>query len=280
MTFEELWRPLKQVYDEGEARAVGRWLLEVGFQLQMADLLGGALDRLSSEEERRLLAMQHQLLDGVPVQYVTGLADFGPRQFEVTSGVLIPRPETYELCQWIIEERQAQQSQQRILDIGTGSGCIACTLAAELPLASLTAWDLSEEALRIARRNAVRHHVTIDFQQRDALKVASAGEGDEWDVIVSNPPYICRKEAVDMASQVLDYEPTMALFVPDDDPLLFYRAISHYALSTLRREGRLYFEINPCYANELKAMLFTLAFKDVELREDAYGKERMVRAIL
>ncbi len=287
MTYEELLYPLKKVYEESEARAVARWLSEVVFNLTLTDLAGGALEKLSDADERRLREMQKQLLEGVPVQYVAGLADFGPRQFMVAPGVLIPRPETYELCRWIVDDQQERSAVQvaveddhstAILDIGTGSGCIACTLAADLPSASLNAWDLSPDALQIARKNALHHQVTIEFKLCDVLKVCAGSDAGRWDLIVSNPPYVCDKEAAEMTHQVLDNEPKMALFVPDDDPLLFYRSIAHYAQSALQEGGRLYFEINPVYAAELKEMLLTLGFDTVIIRKDAFGKDRMMRA--
>ena len=283
--FDGLWRSLLPRYDEGEARSVIRWLLEVCFGLSMTDIVCGALECLTVSEQQRLLDMHQRLLEGEPVQYVAGVADFGPRQFCVAPGVLIPRPETYELCQWVRAEwGDAQpaackpQAKRRLLDIGTGSGCIACTLAADLPDVSVTAWDISPVALDIAKENAQRAGVGVTFEQRDMLQVQYGSDAGRWDVIVSNPPYILDHEAEDMADWVLDYEPEIALFVPDDDPLLFYLHISNYAQSALKEGGLLFFEINPLYDEHIEDILLGLGFDDIEVREDQFGKNRFIKA--
>ena len=277
MTYTELWRPLTAIYDEDEARAVARLVLEVRFGLSFADVLSG---RTGDEQELRRI--QQRLLTGEPVQYVLGQAEFGSRMFRVAPGVLIPRPETYELCQWVVEECE-KRSVCSILDIGTGSGCIACTLAAELPQATVTGWDISEEALCIARENAERIGVNVSFAQVDALTLPPQSNHKlqtsnfKLQRIVSNPPYICQSEAASMERNVLDYEPRTALFVPDDDPLLFYRAISDYALQALEPGGVLYFEINPLYADALYEHLQAKGFC-VEQRRDQFGKIRFTKA--
>ena len=297
MTYNEFCRMLTARYDRDEARAVARMVLEVGFGLSMADVLGGAVEQLSADSQQRLRQLADRLMEGEPVQYVLGLADFGPRQFLVEPGVLIPRPETYELCQWVqctmnneqctmnneqctMNNEQCTMSNEpcRILDIGTGSGCIACTLAAEMPHAQLTAWDLSPVALAVAKRNAERLAVNIDFEQRDMLKVRYGSDSGRWDIIVSNPPYVCDSEADDMADWVLDYEPEIALFVPDDDPLLFYLHISNYAQSALREGGQLFFEINPRFDEAIEDILLGLGFDDITVRQDQFGKNRFVKA--
>ena len=162
-----------------------------------------------------------------------------------------------------------------VLDIGTGSGCIACTLAKRLQNAHVTAWDLSSAALDMARENALSNQCDIDFQQQDAL--SPPDDSEKWDLIVSNPPYVCRREMADMDTNVLDWEPHMALFVPDDDPLRFYRSIAHYAKDALKKGGVLYFEINPLYAEPLCRMLTDFGFSDVEVKKDPYDKQRFVR---
>lgn len=273
MTFHQFWTPLRKVYDDREARAVAQWILEVCFGFSMADILEGALEKMDEGQQRRLDNYQQQLLQGIPVQYVAGIADFGPRTFIVAPGVLIPRPETYQLCRWILDDCRPASC----LDIGTGSGCIACTLAAELPSAHVTAWDISDDALAIARENARRHQVNIDFRQCDILIPPLLKSA--FSLIVSNPPYICRKEAAEMSDHVLDYEPETALFVPDEDPLLFYRAISRFATQALQPGGRLYFEINPLYQEETARLLTALGFREVGTHEDQYGKTRFINAI-
>lgn len=279
MTYEEFWRPLMAVYDIREAQAVARLVLEERYSLTLADVLCGRMG-----DERELLLIQARLLQGEPVQYVLGEAMFGGRRFHVAPGVLIPRPETFELCQWVMtadalkpaSEAATEQSAAKILDIGTGSGCIACTLAAELPHTQVTAWDISDDALRIAKSNAEALGVNVKFEQIDVL---STLHPILWNVIVSNPPYICERERTSMEGRVVDYEPEGALFVPDDDPLLFYRAIARYARQTLTPGGGLFFEINPLYVNELEQLLTDSGFASVESRNDQFGKIRFTKAI-
>ena len=267
--YRNLWQPLTALYDEGEAKAIVRWVLEVRFGLTWTDIVCGKVEELSPDDQTRLETILRRLAAGEPVQYVVGLADFGPRLFHVAPGVLIPRPETYELCQWIVLKRKEERGERRedsqrtdtlrMLDIGTGSGCIACTLAAEMAEAEVTAWDISEEALTIARENARLLGVNVTFEKVDILRVM---ERSPLDLIVSNPPYICEKE----------------LFVPDDDPLLFYRTIAEYGRETLKRDGWLYFEINPLYVSDLRELLHVMGYHAIESKEDQYGKPRMIRA--
>ena len=280
MSYEELWKPLTRLYDAREAKAIARLVLEERFGLTMADVLCG-----KTGDDAVLRHIQQRLLQGEPVQYVLGVAEFGGRQFRVAPGVLIPRPETLELCQWVEEERGIT-----ILDIGTGSGCIACTLAAELPEAQVTAWDISEAALAIAQENAQRLGVQVKFEKQDALHPSPflrpfgskrpevERTNPQWNVIVSNPPYVCEQERAAMERHVLDYEPSLALFVPDDDPLLFYRAIADYARQSLTADGSLFFEINPLYAEQLKSLLSAMSYHHIEVRDDLYGKPRMIKA--
>ena len=274
MTYPEFWRPLTALYGEGEAKAIARLVMEEHFGLSMADVLCG---RMGDEAELRQI--QQRLLTGEPVQYVLGRAEFGGRWFHVAPGVLIPRPETYELCQWCLPSDPSGW-RGNILDIGTGSGCIACTLAAELPHAKVAAWDISEAALAIAQDNARRLHVNVTFSQIDILQLSMINcQLSIYDTIISNPPYICQRERTAMERNVLDYEPSLALFVPDDDSLLFYRAIADYARQALKPGGALYFEINPLYAAELQSLLSKMTYHAIELREDQYGKPRMMKAI-
>ena len=279
MTYKELWQPLTSIYDEYEARAVAKMVLE-HYGLTMSDIVLGREQTLPVEE---LHAIRKRLLSGEPVQYILGLAEFGPHVFHVAPGVLIPRPETYELCQWIVgsEKRKVISDKYSILDIGTGSGCIACTLAAEMPEAEVTAWDISAEALEVARENAKRTNVNVSFEQVDVLHLTSDilhQTSGAFDLMVSNPPYICNKEREMMEANVLEHEPHTALFVPDDDPLLFYRAIAKYGQSALKADGWLYFEINPLYAEPLCQMLCAMRFCPIEIKEDQYGKQRMIKA--
>ena len=275
MTYEDLWRPLEGQYGASEAKAIARLVLEQRFHLSLADILCGKMALLSYSDMQWLQAAAARLQQGEPVQYVLGEALFCGRSFHVEPGVLSPRPETEELCRWIAA---CEPSARSILDIGTGSGCIACTLAAELPAAEVTAWDISAEALSIAQENAKRTHVHVSFERQDVLHMPASDIHQRFDVIVSNPPYVCMKERETMDAHVLDYEPHVALFVPDDDPLLFYRSIALYAASALNPIGVLYFEINPLYATELKTMLQDAGFRDIIIRKDFLDKQRFIRA--
>ena len=278
-TYQEFWQSLTPLYDAGEAQAIVRTVLDVEYGMTLTDIICGKVNELSSDEERNLEEIITRLQNGEPVQYVLGEADFAGRTFHVEPGVLIPRPETAELCQWIEEEVSSLKADERkqILDICTGSGCIAITLGLTIPNSEVTGWDISEDALRIAQGNVEMlkaGNVRIEYQ--DALMLPKAAEAA--DIIVSNPPYICEKEKVDMEKNVLEHEPSIALFVPDEDPLKFYRAIAEYASSALKPEGALYFEINPIYEKETREMLQSLGFKDIETKEDAFGKKRMMKA--
>ena len=292
MTYEELWHRLTPLYEPGEAKAIVRLLLDECYGLSWADVLGGKVTELSANDQTELKKIMLRLEKGEPIQYIIGVADFCGRQFHVEPGVLIPRPETAELCQLILATESHGQtrniceipchSDTNILDIGTGSGCIAITLALELPEAKVTAWDISDEALRIASENAKRLGASVTFEHRDVLSISLTSHLSplisHYDLIVSNPPYICRKEADGMAQNVLDYEPHLALFVPDDDPLLFYRAIAQYATKALKSQGALFFEINPLYVSSLTHLLSTMSCYDIKTLPDQFGKLRFLKA--
>ena len=294
-TYQQFWQSLTPLYDVGEAQAIVRTVLDVEYGMTLTDIICGKVNELSSDEERNLEEIIARLQNGEPVQYVLGEADFAGRTFHVEPGVLIPRPETAELCQWIEEEVSSLKADERkqILDICTGSGCIAITLGLNIPNSEVTGWDISEDALRIAQGNVEMlkaGNVRIEYQNAlmlpkaaEAAEISKAAETESslskgWNVIVSNPPYICEKEKADMEKNVLEHEPSIALFVPDEDPLKFYRAIAEYASSALKSEGALYFEINPIYEKETREMLEGLGFKDIETKEDAFGKKRMMKA--
>ena len=284
MTYNELWHLLAQRYGEGEAKAIARMTYEVRFGLTLSDLCLGKDTQLSADDQTELEEIAQRLSQGEPIQYVLGQVEFCGRTFVVNETVLIPRPETEELCRWIVESTGGQSPE--ILDIGTGSGCIAITLAAEMSGAEVTAWDISAEALEVARENAKRTDVHVSFEQVDVLNIPhssflisltngqSVALRTHFSLIVSNPPYICNKEREAMEANVLEHEPHTALFVPDDDPLLFYRAVAYYGQTALKDNGWLYFEINPLYAGPLAEMLSMMSYHDIETKEDQYGKQR------
>lgn len=284
MNYQELWHQLAPVYGEGEAKAMARLVFEVRFGLTLSDICIGKDTQLSADSQAELAEILRRLLYHEPVQYVLGMADFCGRQFLVTPSVLIPRPETEELCQWVTASEMTQGGSRSesltILDVGTGSGCIAITLAATMPAMQVTAWDISESALQVAQENARRNNVHVSFQQVDVLNVSSSLllSPSSYTCIVSNPPYICNKERATMEANVLEHEPHQALFVPDDDPLLFYRAIAKLGQQTLIHDGWLYFEINPLFAGQLAQLLSSMSYRDIEIKTDQFGKQRMIRA--
>ncbi len=288
MTYSDLWHRLLPLYEPSEAQSIVRWLLDMSFGMSLTDIVCGKVSELSRDDAVRLEKMMVRLESGEPVQYVAGVTEFCGRLFGVAPGVLIPRPETAEMCQRIVAEWSRPYcclqppAPLRVLDIGTGSGCIAVTLAQSLSPVEVTAWDISPDALLVARDNARRLGAKVHFECRDALQAplsaAHADAVEPWDLIVSNPPYIAEKERAAMRPNVLDHEPSLALFVPDDDPLRFYRAIARYARQTLRPGGQLWFEINPVYAADLMQMLADMGFADSSLEEDAFGRKRFAKA--
>lgn len=257
-----------------------RILLEDVFGLTLTDVCGGALEKMSPSDKQKLATLKARLQKGEPVQYVTGKAPFCGRFFHVEPGVLIPRPETEELVDIVISMVNGQCSTVNgshplnILDIGTGSGCIAISLALQ-ENTNVTAWDISEKALAIARKNAEHLKASVSFECQDIFKVSKVSV-PVWDIIISNPPYICHKEAPDMEANVLDHEPHEALFVPDEKPLLFYEAIGKYAQQGLKLNGLLAFEINPLYANLLYDSLSHQGFHDISIINDSFGKQRFI----
>lgn len=372
MTYNQLWKRLTAIYNEREAQAIVRTVLDALFGMSLTDICLGKVTQLSADDTTRLEKIMQRLEKSEPVQYVLGAEWFAGRLFDVAPGVLIPRPETEDLVKWACDEakekekednskeergkeekevskkgeapqkeeqplssplkeeeerlrkgkdasqkeeqplssplkeekeglRKGEDASQKeeqllsallknnkevsekgeeaphplILDIGTGSGCIAITVALALPQARVTAWDISTDALAIAAGNAHRLGASVRFEHQDAL--SAPDDEERWDVIVSNPPYICDKERADMSDNVLSYEPELALFVPDSDPLLFYRAIARYASKALKPGGRLLFETNTAYAHEVAQVMANEGFTAIEVRNDCFGKPRMVK---
>ena len=340
-TYQQLWQSLTPLYDAGEAQAIVRTVLDVKYGMTLTDIIGGKVNELSADEGKKLEEIITRLQKGEPVQYVLGQADFAGRTFHVEPGVLIPRPETAELCQWIAETQNENLKKEeaiireefsispdvaledvnlfegkgwfkrkylrlrflvkmlhsykkarhtklavprpRIIDLGTGSGCIAITLSLDIPDSEVLGIDISDSACNVATKNAKQLASKAIFKNVDIFDLlemckTNGKEHFKADIIVSNPPYICEKEKADMEKNVLDYEPDLALFVPDEDPLKFYRAIAEFASTELRSWGMLYFEINPLYEKETREMLEGFGFKHIETKEDAFGKKRMMRA--
>lgn len=280
MTYSEIWHRIATSYEDGEARAIARILIEELFGLSYTDIVCGATDQLSADDTLRLDTAVRRIEQGEPLQHVLGYADFCGNHFGVNASVLIPRPET----EWLVDEGEklmngasnaAPSAPKRILDIGTGSGCIAISLKLRLGEAYVEAWDISEEALRTAESNAKALKAEVAFCKRDALRAEESVA--PWDLIVSNPPYICDSERANMDDNVLLHEPHTALFVPDDDPLRFYRAIARYALRSLSNGGSLLFECNTRYAEATGEMMREMGLEDVTVNDDCFGLPRFVK---
>ena len=262
--------PLVPLYGEREARSIAL--------LAASELSGLPETAFLTDPQAEIVvdgldAIIEQLTAGRPVQYVIGTAEFLGQQFVVREGVLIPRPETEELVTWILrEERQATS----ILDVGTGSGCIAATLAMELPHTDVSAADISEDALAVAAENCRRLGVRVDLRRADALNDLTEVFTGPFDIIVSNPPYVPQSDRATMHPNVRDHEPAEALFVPDDDPLRFYRVIAQAGRKLLRAGGRLYFEIDYQHADAMRTLCAEEGYTDIRVREDLFGRPRML----
>lgn len=283
MTYEEIWHRLAVVYSDGEAKAQARMLLEDKFGLSLADILCGGVGQLSADDTMWLERAVARIEQMEPIQYVLGEAWFCGRSFIVDESVLIPRPET----EWLVERAgevvsAMDVSSPRILDIGTGSGCIAVSLKKALPDVYVEAWDISEAALAIAKKNAKTLGADVAFRLRDALAAKDIDDPIQckWDIIVSNPPYICDSERKDMEANVLEHEPATALFVPDADPLLFYKAIADYGKETLSQNGHLLFECNTRYAQATAEMMQEVGYEETEVADDCFGKPRFAEGII
>jgi len=227
------------------------------------------------QRDRKLDEALNRLAQGEPLQYVIGYAPFCGLQFRVDGRVLIPRPETAELVECVAQEAGTSGA---LLDIGTGSGCIAVTLAHKLPGWKVQGWDISEGALEVARENSRLNGTDVEFRRVDILSARASDQ--KFEVIVSNPPYVLESEKAQMEDTVLEHEPHTALFVPDNDALLFYRAIAEFGKKALVPGGAIWFEINPLEASALKGMLEQAGYHDIVIRNDIFGKQRMIKAIL
>ncbi len=266
---------LSDLYPEQEAKALAKGILTEVFRFSALDLYASKDRDFSEKEHEKLEDILIRLRRFEPFQYITGETSFLGLPFHVTKGVLIPRPETAELVDWIVSD-YGKRKRLRVLDIGTGSGCIAIALAKFLPRSEVEAWDISDTALHLTRLNAERNGVVVKCKQVDVLShIVPAGQAT---ICVSNPPYICEREKAGMERNVLDWEPEQALFVPDEDPLRFYRKIAEEASKRLSPDGVLYYEINQAYGHETVALLESMGYHDVELRKDLSGNDRMIKA--
>jgi release factor glutamine methyltransferase len=277
---DQFIQELTSLYDAGEAESFFYLILEVKHQLKRVDL---ALqpDLVFSEADLEIWDLiLEQLKREIPIQYLLGSTHFYGLELEVNPNVLIPRPETEELVDWIVQKSRIknQESKIKILDIGTGSGCIAISLAKNLPNAEVFALDVSEKALATAKKNAEFNQVTIQFIHQSILEIEDLGQ--QFDIIVSNPPYVRDLEKQEIKKNVLDNEPHLALFVADNDALIFYRKIAQLAQKNLSPNGQLYFEINQYLGQEMLDLLQEMNFNNSELRQDIYGNDRMIQCTI
>ncbi|MGL5226717.1 MAG: peptide chain release factor N(5)-glutamine methyltransferase [Bacteroidales bacterium] len=263
---------LGDIYPENETDAITLRILRTLFNIDRVQLILNK-DRIFSAEEREALErIIIRLKNNEPIQYILGEEEFFGRKFKVAPGVLIPRSETEELVELIINENPANV---QILDIGTGSGCIAITLKLEMPQSNVSGWDISTDALEIAISNSNKLNAKINFVHQDVL-APDTHSSEKVDIIVSNPPYVMDSEKLTMHSNVLEFEPHTALFVSDEDPLLFYRRIAELGLEKLNKPGKLYFEINSLLGEETACLLKDLGYSNVRLIKDLYGRDRIV----
>jgi release factor glutamine methyltransferase len=270
---------LTSMYGEGEAESFFYLILEEKQQLKRIDLVLHPDLEISEEEIVVWNSILEQLKLEIPIQYLLGKTSFYGLDFEVNSTVLIPRPETEELVDWIVSNvlKNGRSKSIKILDIGTGSGCIAISLAKNLPNAEVFAIDVSEKALSTAKKNAKLNEVEVTFIEQNILETLDLGQ--EFDIIVSNPPYVRNLEKEEIKKNVLDNEPHLALFVEDNDALIFYRKIAELSQKNLSYSGQLYFEINQYLGKEMIELLEKMDFKNIELRKDIYENDRMMLGI-
>ena len=270
---------LTDIYPNSEIKGIIRLIMEQICNLQPHQYLIFQDIQLSNEKKNKIIEVVERMKSKEPIQYILGTADFYSIPFEVNSSVLIPRPETEELVDLIISENSTSIG-KNILDIGTGSGCIAITLQKNIKTAHVYAVDISAEALNVARRNAVQNQTDVTFIQTDILQLEKAQKDISYtfDIIVSNPPYIKQEEKKEMEQNVLDFEPHLALFVPDQDPLLFYRHIAEFGKEKLKENGLLYFEINAACGEITCKMLQEKGYNKVQLIKDLSGKDRIIKA--
>jgi release factor glutamine methyltransferase len=263
-------------YDEMEAESFFYLLLENKHQLRRIDLALDVDIEFSETDISNWNAILEKLKIQIPIQYIIGTTHFYGLEFIVDENVLIPRPETEELVDWIVKlnSKLSKKKNLKILDIGTGSGCIAISLAKNIPNSEVFAIDVSEKALAIAEKNAILNKVPVTFLHKNILETKNLSR--KFDIIVSNPPYVRNLEKAEIKPNVLDNEPHLALFVPDNDPLIFYKKIAELAAANLNPNGQLFFEINQYLGKETQELLESIGLKNIELRKDIYGNDRMI----
>ncbi len=272
-------KELSGYYSESENESFFNMLAEFILKMKRIDIALNLYQVVSGKKCDKFQTAIKRLQNYEPIQYIIGDTEFYGLKFKVDNSVLIPRPETEELVDWIIKENQSKASIS-ILDIGTGSGCIAISLAKHLPNANVYALDISEDALKIASTNAKTNGVEVEFMEADVLENSFSLEQLKFDIIVSNPPYVRELEKEMMKENVLKYEPPLALFVENEDALLFYRKISRLSRASLKDNGQLYFEINEYLGQDTKQLMIQDEFEQLELKQDIFNKDRMIKGVL
>jgi release factor glutamine methyltransferase len=279
MTAQELYNQvvsrLKTEHEPQEAQSMSMLLLEHFFNLKRSDLVMGTEVKMENSRQKELEKALNKLQEHEPLQYILGKTEFYGREFRVTPDVLIPRPETEELVHLIIKENK--KPGLKVMDIGTGTGCIPITLDKEMPSPEVYSIDISEDALKIARENAAANESKVKFFQSDVF--ANDLPVSDLDIVVSNPPYVRETEKTQMQKMVLEFEPRIAIFVPDNDPLIFYRRITQLAAKQLKKSGKLYFEINEAFGKETADLLKSEGFQQVVIFQDMQGKDRIVKGV-
>jgi release factor glutamine methyltransferase len=281
---KEIIKDIRGIYEQNEANNIAELLIESITKLPRSERIIRADEALSNSQKGVLHSSILHLQKHEPIQYIINEAWFAGMRFYVDKNVLIPRPETEELVEWVVEEYSPdsyrhQNTEFKILDVGTGSGCIAIALKNKLPVAEVWACDISDQALNIARINADALHATVDFVPLNFLDPDQRKQLPKVDVIVSNPPYVPQNEKAEMKKNVMEYEPSTALFVPDDDPLIFYKAIAEFGMEKLNKGGSIYTEIHENLGELVKNSFLSKGYHSVELKKDLQGKERMVKAV-
>ena len=267
---------LQGLYPEKEIRSFTQLIIEKLTGFSRTEIIVNKNTLFSEKQRIEIETFIEKLKNFVPIQYILGETEFYGLTFSVNNSVLIPRPETEELVDWIIKDVD-NNANCYILDIGTGSGCIAISLKHKFSNSTVDAFDISEEALETALENAERNNLEVNFMNIDILTTPNFDM--KWDLIVSNPPYVLENEKEAMLPNVLENEPHVALFVPDNDPMLFYRKIAEFAQSHLQHNGKLYFEINRQYGKSTVDLLTEMGFTDIELRKDIFGNDRMIKSV-
>ncbi|MET3979896.1 release factor glutamine methyltransferase [Mucilaginibacter sp. UYP25] len=273
---------LNEVYDSRETASVALLVLEEITGISRAKIKAFPDDEIAGEAADKIQSILDELKTGKPVQYILGSTEFYGLNFLVNPATLIPRPETEELVEWVLESQKLEVNSQKpvsVLDIGTGSGCIAISIKKNLPKALVMAIDISADALHTAKQNAVINEVEVKFVLDDILNTKLDIEDSKFDIIISNPPYVTLEDKLQMHQNVTGFEPHGALFVPEHDPLIFYKTIADFALQRLSDNGLLFFEINENFGKETVELLSDKGFIAIKLRKDMSGRDRMVRAV-